>query len=147
MMTARKLHFYLGTLIAPSVLFFALSGALQLFDLHEAHGSYQPPAIFVQLGNLHKDQVLTKPTRSGGAAANSGSGNKLPTDAAASQAPAETLAISELALKCFFALVALGLTVSTGLGLWVALGRYRRNPVGWLLLAAGATFPVMLFFL
>ena len=42
--------------IAPSVLFFAFTGSLQLFSLHEAHGSYQPPALIAALGTVHKDQ-------------------------------------------------------------------------------------------
>ena len=31
---ARQWHLYLGTFFAPSILFFALTGALQLFGLH-----------------------------------------------------------------------------------------------------------------
>jgi hypothetical protein len=32
---ARQLHLYLGTLFAPSIIFFAFTGSLQLFGLHE----------------------------------------------------------------------------------------------------------------
>jgi hypothetical protein len=60
----RRLHTYLGAFIAPSVLFFAATGSLQLFSLHEAHGDYQPPAFIEKLGMLHKDQVFAmKPKR------------------------------------------------------------------------------------
>ncbi len=42
----RQLHLYLGTFFAPSIIFFALTGAIQLFGLHEGHPgeAYQPPA-------------------------------------------------------------------------------------------------------
>jgi len=54
----RQWHSYIGLFIAPSVIFFSLTGALQLFSLHEAHGTYQPPAILEKLASVHKDQVL-----------------------------------------------------------------------------------------
>lgn len=57
-LTIRKWHGYMGMFIAPSVLFFSLTGALQLFSLHEAHGGNHPPALLEELGNLHKDQVF-----------------------------------------------------------------------------------------
>lgn len=64
MLIVRKLHTYVGMFIAPSVIFFALSGALQLFHLHEARGSYHPPPLIEMLGSLHKDQVLSSGGRS-----------------------------------------------------------------------------------
>jgi hypothetical protein len=64
MMLVRLWHHYIGFLIAPSVLFFALTGTMQLFSLHEAHGDYHPPALIEALGNVHKDQVFrTRPPR------------------------------------------------------------------------------------
>src|SRR3984957_7098169 len=70
MMTVRQWHTYIGAFIAPSVLFFAFTGSLQLFSLHEAHGAYTPPAIVEALGHVHKDQVLeVKPAPAKGAQA------------------------------------------------------------------------------
>src|SRR5271156_5756759 len=57
-MLIRQLHAYIGLFIAPSVLFFALTGALQLFDLHEAHGDYRPFALIEKLSSVHKGQVF-----------------------------------------------------------------------------------------
>ncbi len=59
--TLRQWHSYIGVLIAPSVLFFALTGALQLFSLHEAHDDYQPAPLIEALGKVHKDQVFEMP--------------------------------------------------------------------------------------
>src|SRR5579863_2905624 len=58
MVTLRLWHSYLGVLIAPSVLFFSLTGAVQLFSLHEDHGGYHAPVLLERLASLHKDQVL-----------------------------------------------------------------------------------------
>ncbi|MEJ0006719.1 MAG: hypothetical protein WDM77_10260 [Steroidobacteraceae bacterium] len=54
----RRWHAYMGLLIAPSVLFFALTGVLQIFNLHEAHGTYQPALLLEKLSAVHKDQVF-----------------------------------------------------------------------------------------
>ena len=60
----RQVHGYLSAFVAPSVLFFALTGALQLFGLHEARDGYHPPALIEKLGRLHKDQAFAlKPHR------------------------------------------------------------------------------------
>ena len=43
LMQIRAIHTYVGMLIAPTVLFFACTGILQIYSLHEAHGGYTPP--------------------------------------------------------------------------------------------------------
>lgn len=47
-------------LFAHSIIFFALSAALQLFGLHEGHPgeAYQPPKWIEKVGEIHKDQTL-----------------------------------------------------------------------------------------
>jgi hypothetical protein len=137
----RTWHAYLGILIAPSVLFFALTGALQLFGLHESHEGYQPLAVIEKLGKLHTDQVfeLSKhheppPQQTESAA---GAQDKPP-------APEDTPAFGTTLLKWFFLLVALGLATSTALGLWIGLTHIRHKRAGWWLLAMGVVLPVTL---
>jgi hypothetical protein len=146
MTSIRRWHSYIGLLIAPSVLFFSLTGAAQLFNLHEAHGNYHPPALLEKLSSVHQDQVFgaghhhdqpDPPTQSGDSAADS-------------PAPAEEgkhgdePAAGTLLLKCYFVLVALGLAVSTAFGLWMGLVQTRRKRLSWLLVAAGTAIPVIL---
>src|SRR5215472_5767814 len=61
----RLIHLYTGVFIAPAVLFFAFTGALQTFSLHETtRGSnYKPPAWAVVLGQIHKKQTPVVPVR------------------------------------------------------------------------------------
>jgi hypothetical protein len=61
----RLLHLYLGVFTAPALLFFAFTGALQTFSLHETTrgSSYKPPAWAVTLGQLHKKQTPVVPVR------------------------------------------------------------------------------------
>lgn len=63
----RVTHLYLGVFIAPALLFFALTGGLQTFSLHEAQkgSDYVPPRWAVVLGQLHKKQTVVVPERRG----------------------------------------------------------------------------------
>lgn len=149
----RDIHLYLGMLFAPSLLFFAATGALQLFGLHEArpNRSFVPPALFQELGMVHKDQVFALPHRRAPPPAASPvvapAGGETPP-AAAPPAPPQTGGRGEgwqvLALKIFFLLSAVGLFASTGLGVWIGLrpGRNRAAAVG--LLSAGVVIPILL---
>ena len=49
----RQWHSYVGAFIAPSVLFFALTGSVQLFSLHYPLVAYAPPPVVEKLGMLH----------------------------------------------------------------------------------------------
>lgn len=147
MMTVRRWHTYLGVFIAPSILFFAVTGALQLFALHEAHGAYQPAAVVEKLGELHKNQrFAAKPKRPPTAAP---AAAKAPAadhdDDHAAPAKAKPMAVT--ALKWLFLLVAAGLVASTALGLWMALTSTRRKGLIRGLLAAGLVIPVLLVIL
>ena len=144
MATVRKLHSYIGLFIAPSVLFFALTGAAQIFNLHEAHGSYQPPAILEKLSSVHKDQVFAFGDHH--ASTDSPADTARPGAAAGSRTAAQDdgdrTATSTLLLKWFFLLVALCLMVSTAFGVWMGLTQIRATRLAWLLLIAGTLIPV-----
>jgi hypothetical protein len=61
----RLIHLYLGVFITPALLFFAFTGALQTFSLHETTrgSSYKPPAWAVILAQIHKKQTTVVPVR------------------------------------------------------------------------------------
>ncbi len=61
--SVRLFHLYSGVFLAPALLFFAVTGALQTFSLHETTrgSSYKPPAILVKLAQLHKKQTIVVP--------------------------------------------------------------------------------------
>ena len=144
MLLIRRVHAYLGLFIAPSVLFFAFSGGLQLFSLHEAHGSYQPPALIEALGNLHKDQVLSRPREHHGPPREGPDRhNHVPPDHGDhdhDQGPKP----STMALKWFFEAVAVGLAASTLLGLWIGLRTTRTPLLSWGFLIAGIVLPILI---
>ena len=139
-MLLRQIHTWIGVFIAPSVLFFALTGALQLFSLHEAHGAYRPPPLVVRLSLLHKDQVFNFPPQKQRLA----TAAKAAKPAAPPKDKTQDWPLSAVALKWFSLAVAGGLMVSTSLGLWIAFTQGRNKPLLWGLLAAGAALPVLL---
>ena len=142
-MTIRRWHSYMGLFMAPSVLLFSMTGAFQLFSLHEAHGDYQPVALLEKLSSVHKDQVFApghhreqpepKPDsqKAGGG----------PASPATAKDDSNKLELSTLALKAFFLLVALCLVLSTALGLWMGLTQTRQKRLAWMLVLAGALIP------
>lgn len=113
----REIHLYLGCLFAPILIFFATTGAWQLFALHRGRkdGSYIPPRPIVLLSDVHQYQHLP------------------PTSAEAATP-----------LRYFMLAAALGLVITSILGIVMAL-RYGRSQT-WAItcLLAGVAVPVVI---
>jgi hypothetical protein len=155
--TLRLVHLYLGLFTAPALLFFAFTGAIQTFSLHETTrgSSYKPPQWAVVLGQIHKKQtpVITK--------------KPLPTVEASSksEAPVKTKAEAEpmreataaattpvasqhhpLPLKIFFLIASISLTLSTLTGIYMSYKYARNRLVINSLLVSGLIIPIVLVF-
>jgi hypothetical protein len=128
----RKWHAYIGLFIAPSVLFFALTGALQIFNLHEAHGTYKPAQLIEKLSAVHKDQVFAEPND-----------HPAPNDGPAPED--RSVPMPTLVLKWYFLFVALGLAISTLIGVWMGTTQLRGKMLAWTLLIAGTLLPICTF--
>ena len=142
----RLTHLYSGVFLAPAILFFAITGGLQMFSLHETTrgSSYVPPAILVHLAQLHKKATLTVPQRKlAPAAAAAPASPPAPKPSAASQPPQP----SYLPMKIFFGFVALGLVVSTLTGLVMSWTYARNKPLIASAFIAGILVPVLLLLL
>ena len=149
MLTLRRWHAWLGLLIAPSVLFFALTGAVQLFGLHESHGNYRPPALIEKLSSVHKDQVFApghhgEPPPGEQAASEPSAGGDAKVDQEAHHDGDEDSSLSTTLLKYYFLMVALMLVVSTGFGIWMGISQLRRPRQAWALLLIGTLLPLAL---
>ena len=154
----RKTHLYLGLFIAPALLFFAFTGAVQTLSLHESAGStYTPPTWLARLGQLHKNQnIVPRRPRPTFPDAGSRSGEKaavsaLPGQPAASAAapPKAPISLStkqrqHLPEKIFFLLVSLGLLISTITGIFMAYRYERGKLLISALLLAGIAVPLLL---
>jgi hypothetical protein len=160
----RLIHLYIGVFISPALLFFAFTGALQTFSLHETTrgSSYKPPAWAVTLGQIHKKQTPIVPARKTpppekpldkatpdkvtpdkpeiptGHGAQPSTTTPKPPDAPAPKPH------NALPLKCFFLLVSIGLFLSTLSGLYMSYKYIRNRGLITAILIAGIVVPVLL---
>ena len=150
---ARQIHLYTGIFISPAILFFALTGALQTFSLHEtSRGSdYKPPTWVLTLAQLHKKQTTTVPVRKPRPASDAPRPDAPKpdkhSDASAPAAPQpspEPPQKSHLPMKIFFLLVSIGLFASTLTGIFMAYKFNRNKLVVIGLLLAGILVPLLL---
>jgi uncharacterized iron-regulated membrane protein len=138
----RKIHRYAGVFFAPAILFFALTGVLQVFELHETKDGVRPPALLLQTANLHKHQMANPPRKA-----------KPPASASAAAAkptppqPAPPRPRSQFYLKLFAGLTSIVLALSTVTGLYLALRFGRDRKVVLAILAAGVLIPAGLLLL
>ena len=151
---ARQWHLYLGTLFAPSILFFAFTGSLQLFGLHEGHPgeAYQPPAWVQRLGSIHKDQTVSEKhgpppgfAREQGRPPEADKARR-PQQPPQGGRPNEGRKSNKLtlALKWFFLATAVGLIFSTLLGIYMAFKFNRSRALVWGMLFLGTAIPLAL---
>jgi hypothetical protein len=154
----RLTHLYLGVFIAPALLFFAFTGALQTFSLHETTrgSSYKPPAWIVTLAQLHKKQTTTVPVRklpqpdkSADRPTDKFTPDKSTPDKTQPIAPKSDTSPAPkshnaLPLKLFFLLVSLGLFVSTLTGLYMSYKYIRNRRLITAILLSGIILPILL---
>lgn len=141
----RRIHNYVGLFFAPTILFFATTGSLQMFGLHETSrgSSYVPPNILVHLAQLHKKGTLYLPPRRPPQPPPNKADAPKPDIPKAPQAPSNP-APNALPIKIFFAATALALVISTCSGIVMGWKYARRKSSVLLLLAAGVILPIIL---
>jgi hypothetical protein len=145
LMQVRTWHRYVGMLIAPTVLFMAATGLLQIYSLHESHGTYTPPPLIEKLAAVHKDQRFSVERHGPPPTARPKPAPAQSPKEAPQAGEARPGHLATTLLKAFFAAVALGLIGSTLMGLWMALrqGAPRRGMSAMLLLV-GVLVPLVL---
>jgi hypothetical protein len=117
----RRLHLYLGCLFAPALIFFAVTGAWQLYRVHDSakDGSYVAPHPVQVLSAVHMN-------------------SHLPGKRASEYTP----------LRLFSLLAAVGLVVTTLLGLVMAF-RFSRStvtPLAWLITGIAVPLGILFFY-
>ena len=163
--TLRAIHLYIGVLIAPALLFFAFTGALQTFGLHEnsRDGGYKAPRWAVMLGQIHKKQTAIVPVRRPSpehgpsadgprqARMTAGGDAQRPApaagDAFGSRPPMAPVSTRHpLPLRIFFLIVSLSLAVSSITGVYMTFLYKRKVSLIAGLLLLGTVLPVVLLF-
>jgi hypothetical protein len=165
--TFRITHLYFGVFIAPALLFFAFTGAMQTFGLHETnrdHPNYKPAHWIAVLAQIHKKQTDLVPVRkpqppSASAVATGNSAADADPDhphRRRDQAAAEPAGVpapapltvpvhhNPLPLRIFFLVVCIGLFTSTATGIYMSYKFNRNRRLVSLTLAAGVIIPPLL---
>jgi hypothetical protein len=136
----RQVHQYIGLFFAPAILFFAFTGALQTFSLHENRygGPYKPPAWIVTLASLHKDQELPRPKPPEAGGDHHGEEH---------HGPPQKPNYASGPLKIFVLSLSVGLITSTLLGVYIGLQNktYRRGSL--IALFLGVALPLVLIWI
>lgn len=129
----RQIHLYIGAFFAPAILFFAFTGALQTFDLHEPRN--HPPQWLRIAAQFHKKQDFPRPRPEQRDRAPQ---NRPPN------APRPDSAYAHFGLKVFVGLMSISLILSTLTGVWIALSVRSARMLVWVLLVAGCGVPLVL---
>jgi len=125
--TLRLIHYYAGVFFAPTIIFFALSGTLQVFKLHEtyrdtpgAQGDWK-----AWMSQVHKEAAL------------------IPPRAAPAKAPPPRAERSS-PFKWFAALMGVSLIGASLAGLWIAFNYPKRRRSFFITLVSGLVLPIVL---
>ena len=133
MQKIRLVHFYLGVFFAPLIIFFAFTGTLQVFKLHERNKENGTAAIqadwIAWFGQFHKEQAWIPPKASA---------PRSPT------APPRIEKPRPLVMMWFVALMGISLMVTTLLGLYMAFNYPRRRKGFVIALVSGIVVPLAL---
>lgn len=156
----RQIHLYLGLFSAPALLFFALSGALQTFSLHEPTkgGDYKPANWIVVMAQLHKhqtaempprkEQPTTAPLAETGAEGTSERSSRasLKRSGAPQMKAVGGFSHHALPLQIFFVIVSVSLFFSVLTGVYMCYNYSRNKRLVTSSLVAGLLIPIFLIF-
>lgn len=149
MQKLRRYHLYLGMFFAPAILLFSLSGALQTFRLQEEKGwGSEPPSWIVWMASVHKDSRLpkAKPVQAE-QHEHADDHDHGPEAPKAAPPPTAGKPPFKLPMQIFVTLLAIGLILSTALGIMIALNNRALRRVSAAMLAAGTVLPLLLLLL
>lgn len=145
MFNLRKIHRYLGVFFTPAILFFAFSGGLQTFGLHESEHRGEPPPVawIAAMAAVHKDQHLPEvrvaPPPAEPLVQQPPRGPDRPAQGAAKHEKKSTLP-----LKLFVLALAIGLCVTSLVGLSIAFSNPRSRKETGIMLILGTLVPIIM---
>jgi hypothetical protein len=137
---ARQMHLYLGMIFAPSIMFFAFTGSLMVFSLHEDHNGYEPPQWIEVVAQIHKNQKTTLKRKQPELQ------DVAPSPERKNQIKSEP-PVARILLKWFCLSMSIGIILTTGLGIYMSFIYNKEHRLLWGLLCAGLALPVVLLWL
>jgi hypothetical protein len=129
----RRVHYYAGVFFAPTIIFFAFSGVMQVFKLHEAYRDV-PGAQgdwIAWMSQVHKESALIPPRAA-------------PAKATPRDAATPPRAEKPHPFKWFAALMGVSLIGAALAGLWIAYNYPKRRRSFFATLVAGIVIPILI---
>ena len=131
----RRIHYYAGVFFAPTIIFFAFTGVLQVFKLHESYRDV-PGAQgdwIAWMSQVHRESALIPPKVAPPKAP--------PRESAAPPAPHPERSSR---FKWFAALMGISLIGASLAGLWIAYNYPKRRRSFFAALLTGIVLPIVL---
>jgi len=132
----RRWHHYIGVFLAPAILFYTFSGFIQVLGWQDQRNP-APPAWVSWVAGIHKKQEAPKPRSAAPAPVKPAGPPAAPHDDDHDHG-------AFVPLKIFALLTAIGLFVTTLIGLTVALGTRSTRRTATIVLVAGIVVPAIL---
>jgi len=129
----RLIHWYAGVFFAPTIIFFAFSGVLQVFKLHEAYRDV-PGAQgdwIAWMSQVHKESALIPPKAAPAKAP--------PREGASPPRPEKPHPF-----RWFAALMGVSLIGAALAGLWIAYNYPKRRRSFYATLVSGIVIPIVI---
>jgi len=134
----RRIHAAVASFAAPGIVFFALSGVLQTYDLNEQRNGVAPPAIVEKMAQAHKRQHFAlRPPRP--------SPPRAFAPGPAKPAAPPSRDADRTAAKALVAAISVAMILSAVAGAVMALTQRRGRSLNLALLVLGAVLPAILF--
>ena len=135
----RRIHALLGVFFAPSIVFFALTGVMQVCEVQAKRDGYDPPQWALHVMEVHKHQKWELRKRP--PAPTPEATPQAPQPSQRPQPPEPEMKPGQAALKFFAVMMGLGLAITALLGIWMAwqVPRDRKLVAG--LIIAGSLLP------
>lgn len=129
----RRWHHYIGVLLAPAILFFSLSGFIQVVGWQDRRDP-PPPAWLSWMAGIHKHQEAPRPRPPRPATAGVPAGAPRGAEREQAFVPLKLVALP----------TAIGLFLTTLIGLAVAFGTRSTRRMASIMLAIGVVVPAVL---
>ena len=138
----RLAHLYLGAFFAPTLIFLACTGGLQVLTLHKPTATYAAPPWLVRLAAVHKRQTLDPKADDDPAPALVPTKKKTPHGPHRPRPAPLPMPLGQVLLKGFALAASVSLTISTLTGLYLAFRFSRRPRLVAALVLAGIAAPL-----
>lgn len=140
----RQYHNWLGLFFAPAIIFFALSGTMQMLGFQDRAPGYQPLGWISLIANVHKHGMVQRPGKPRAAPSPAPKATPAPEKKPAEPRHDDHEEAGLGLFKLFATILGLLLATASVLGIFIAYASKTARRTTTMLLLAGTLVPVVL---